>query len=122
MATSIASGLGGSLTVGLIGAEVDGAAAQVAGCGVERFLGVSGPDVTHSRYASDAAAAVALTRKAEATLVIAPGTSRFARTLPGAAHRLGIVEGDRFLEGALQGRQALPDLAETKGGVAQYIQ
>jgi len=36
-----------------------------------------------------AAAAVALTRKAEATLVIAPGTSRFARTLPGAAHRLG---------------------------------
>ena len=41
------------------------------------------------RYATDAAAAEALARAAGATIVIAPSTSRWARALPGVAHRLG---------------------------------
>ena len=41
------------------------------------------------RYATDAAAAEALARAAGATLVVAPGTSRWMRVLPGVAHRLG---------------------------------
>ena len=42
------------------------------------------------RYATDAAAAEAICRAArDATLVIAAGTSRWARALPGVAYRLG---------------------------------
>jgi electron transfer flavoprotein alpha subunit len=49
---------------------------------------VTGADFAVSRYASDAAAAEALCKAAGATLVIAPGTSRFNRCLPGVAQRL----------------------------------
>jgi electron transfer flavoprotein alpha subunit len=34
--------LGGSLTVGLVGARVEAAASQIAGCGAARFLAVTG--------------------------------------------------------------------------------
>jgi electron transfer flavoprotein alpha subunit len=50
---------------------------------------VSGPECASSRYASDAPAVEALCREARATLVVAPGTSRLNRVLPGVAHRLG---------------------------------
>ena len=78
-----------SLSVGLVGEEVQGAADAIAGCGAERFLGVAGAQFGASRYGSDAAAAVALVEAAAATIVIAPATSRFCRALPGAAQRLG---------------------------------
>ena len=41
------------------------------------------------RYATDAAAAEAICKAAQATLVLAPATSRWARVLPGVAQRLG---------------------------------
>ena len=77
------------LVVGLVGAEVQAAANAVAGCGAARCLGVSGPDFEEARYASDAAASEALCKAASATVVIAAGTSRWCRVLPGAAQRLG---------------------------------
>lgn len=77
-----------SLTVGLIGQEVQPAANAIASCGAVRFLTVSGADFADSRYATDAAAAEALVRQAEATLVVAPTTSRFSRALPGVVQRL----------------------------------
>lgn len=80
---------GSSLTVGLIGENVQTAANRIATCGAGRFLGVSGSDFTQPRYGSDAAAAEAVCRAAEATIVIAPGTSRWNRVLPGVAYRLG---------------------------------
>lgn len=80
---------GSSLVVGLIGAQVEAAANQIAGCGAGRFLGVSGEAFGVSRYATDAAAAAALAQAARATVVLAAGTSRFHRCLPGVAHRLG---------------------------------
>jgi electron transfer flavoprotein alpha subunit len=73
----------------LIGEAVQPAANQIARCGATRFLGVSGADFAVSRYASDAAAAEALAQSAQATIMIAAGTSRFARCLPGVAQRLG---------------------------------
>jgi len=79
---------GASLTVGLIGQEVKSAADAVAVCGAQRFLAVTGEEFAVSRYASDAAAMEALARKAEATLIVAPTTSRFSRALPGVAQRL----------------------------------
>lgn len=84
-----ASLAGPALTVGLIGEDVAAAAHQIATCGAGRFLGVSGADFAMSRYASDAAAAEALVKAAGASVVVAPGTSRLLRCLPGVAARLG---------------------------------
>jgi len=74
---------------GLIGADVSAAANQIAACGAGRFLGVAGEEFAQSRYATDAAAAEAIARASGATIIIAPGTSRLNRVLPGLAYRLG---------------------------------
>ena len=81
--------LGGPLTIGLVGARVEAAASQIAGCGAARFLAVTGEPFAEARYSTDAAAAEALCRAAGAALVMAPSTSRWARALPGVAYRLG---------------------------------
>lgn len=86
-AHEVAAALGAGLTVGIIGANVETAAGQIAGCGA-RILAVAGPEFGQPRYSSDAAAAKALCRAANASIVLAPSTSRFARTLPGVAHRV----------------------------------
>jgi electron transfer flavoprotein alpha subunit len=88
-ALATALSLGGALTVGLVGATTDTAAAQIAGCGAVRFLAVTGDAFGQPRYATDAAAAEALCRAADCPLVLAAGTSRWARALPGVAYRLG---------------------------------
>jgi len=87
---ALADSLGGTtLIVGLVGAEIRAAANAIAGCGAARFFGVSGPDFAQARYASDTAAAEALCKAAAAAVVIAAGTSRWCRVLPGVAQRLG---------------------------------
>ncbi len=88
-ALSAALALGGELTVGLVGAQVQAAADQVASCGAARFLAVTGEAFSQPRYATDAAATEALCRKAGAAIVLAPATSRWSRALPGVAYRLG---------------------------------
>ncbi|HWC00904.1 MAG TPA: hypothetical protein VG672_29560 [Bryobacteraceae bacterium] len=88
-ALGAARSLGGSLTAGLVGGDVRAAANRIAGCGAGRFLAVSGEAFRQPRYASDAAAAEAICRAAGAAIVIAAGTSRWARVLPGVAQRLG---------------------------------
>jgi electron transfer flavoprotein alpha subunit len=72
-----AQSLGGAAEIGVIGAAMDGADYAAAG---EPF--------TQSRYATDAAAAETLIRKSGATLILAPGSMRFNRALPGVAARL----------------------------------
>jgi len=79
----------GDVTVGLVGAVVQPGADQIAGCGAARFLAVAGEAFAQPRYATDASAAEALCRAADAKLVIAAGTSRWARALAGVALRLG---------------------------------
>jgi electron transfer flavoprotein alpha subunit len=87
-AMELAKSLGGTpLAVGLVGGDLQAAADSIAGCGAESFLAVSGDEFTVSRYFTDAAAAAALVRKSEATLVIVPATSRFSRAMPGVAQR-----------------------------------
>jgi electron transfer flavoprotein alpha subunit len=81
--------LGGAVTVGLVGAATQAAAGQIAGCGAVRFLAVTGDAFAQPRYTTDAAAAEALCRAAGCQIVIASGTSRWARALPGVAYRLG---------------------------------
>jgi len=80
---------GSSLVVGLVGETVQAAADSIGSCPATKYFGVAGPEFAQSRYATDAAAAEAICRAAGATVVVAPGTSRWARVLPGVAHRLG---------------------------------
>ena len=89
-AKTLASSLtGSSFVVALLGNLAQTAANHIATCDAAKFLEVSGPDFAHSRYATDAAAAEALVKAAQATIVIAPATSRFNRVLAGVAQRLG---------------------------------
>jgi electron transfer flavoprotein alpha subunit len=80
---------GSNLFIGLAGESVQAAADSIAACPATKYFGVAGPEFGQARYASDAAAAEALCRAAQATIVVAPGTSRWARVLPGVAQRLG---------------------------------
>jgi electron transfer flavoprotein alpha subunit len=80
---------GSKFLVGLVGESVAAAANQIASCGAAKFLGIAGADFVQARYATDAAAAEALCKAAQATLVIASATSRFNRCLAGVAQRVG---------------------------------
>ena len=88
-ARQTAASLGTGFSVGLVGADVAAAAAGIAGCVAARFLAVSGQEFASARYATDAAAAEVLARATGATLILAPGTSRWARAAAGVAQRLG---------------------------------
>jgi electron transfer flavoprotein alpha subunit len=89
-AKALAAALPGSkLAVGLVGQAVQPAANRIAACGAQSFLGVEGADFAASRYATDAAAAEAIAKAAQATIILAPATSRWNRVLPGVAQRLG---------------------------------
>ena len=80
---------GSSLVVGLVGKDVSQAAAAIGSCGAGGFLAVTGEQFAVSRYVSDCAATAALIGQSGATMVVAPATSRFSRSLPGATQRLG---------------------------------
>lgn len=91
-AKKLAEALKAPFAVGLVGAAVQAAADGLAACGATRVFGVVGAEFWQSRYATDAAAAEAICRAAGAAgaaYVIAPGTSRWCRALPGVAARLG---------------------------------
>lgn len=80
---------GSKLVVGLIGENIQAAANSIAACPATKYFGVTGAEFTQPRYATDAAAAEAICRAAQATIVVAPATSRWARVLSGVAQRLG---------------------------------
>jgi len=89
-AKQLASSLGdAAVVVGLVGADTQQAAGQIAGFGAERLLAVSGMEFAQARYSTDAAVIEALCKTAEPTLVLAPATSRWSRVAPGVSHRLG---------------------------------
>ncbi|MEJ2201130.1 MAG: hypothetical protein P8X63_08980 [Desulfuromonadaceae bacterium] len=106
-ALELAQQLQAPLTVGLFGAAVQSAADTLAGTGASRFLAVQGEDFGPSRYATDAAAVEALVRASEASLILAPTSSRFSRVLPGVAQRLnGRIETHiSAMEGSADGLQ-----------------
>ncbi|MFB3915940.1 MAG: hypothetical protein ACE14M_04385 [Terriglobales bacterium] len=87
-ALAAAKKVGGTLTVGLIGAETQAAANSLAACGAAKFLAVTGAEFLQPRYATDAAAAEAICRAVQAAIVIIPASSRTARMASGLAHRL----------------------------------
>jgi electron transfer flavoprotein alpha subunit len=76
------------LTIGILGVDANAAVGAVAATGA-RILTVSGEGFAQPRYATDAAGCEALCRAAQASLVLAPGSSRITRVAAGVAHRLG---------------------------------
>lgn len=74
--------LDGTVAVGLVGEKVQPLR------GAEEVYVVEGPEFAQSRYTTDAAAAEAICRAAGASIVLAAGTSRWMRALPGVAQRL----------------------------------
>lgn len=83
----LAERLGAPLIVGLVAANT-GAAAALASSGA-RVLAAVDEAFGQARYGSDAAACEALCRVAQAGIVLAPQSARFARVMAGVAHRLG---------------------------------
>jgi electron transfer flavoprotein alpha subunit len=84
----LAGRLKAPLTIGILAVDTTMASATLGETGA-RLLTVSGEAFAQPRYTSDAAAVEAICRAAEATIVLAPGTSRFTRIAAGVAHRLG---------------------------------
>jgi electron transfer flavoprotein alpha subunit len=80
---------GSKLVVGLVGENVQAAANAIATCPATRYFGVVGKDFNQSRYTTDAVAAEAICKAAQATIIVAPATSRWNRVLPGVAQRFG---------------------------------
>jgi electron transfer flavoprotein alpha subunit len=89
-ARRLASELDGARwTAGVVGAAIEPAARVISGSRPARCIGVSSPELARGRYATDAIAVETIARASDPTLVIAAGTSRWARVLPGVAHRIG---------------------------------
>ncbi len=80
--------LASPLAIGMIGRDVEAAATAVAATGAH-LLAVTGEEFAQPRYATDAAACEALCRTSQAAIVLAPGSTRFARVAAGVALRLG---------------------------------
>lgn len=83
----VAQALGAGYDVAVAGAGAAAAAQSVSG-GAEKVFAVEGDAFAQSRYATDAAACQALIQASGAQVVLAPGTMRFCRALPGVAARL----------------------------------
>jgi electron transfer flavoprotein alpha subunit len=84
----LATRLSASLTIGVVAVDATAVTSSLPSTGA-RLLAVSGEAFGQPRYATDAAACEALCRAADATIVLAPGSSRFTRVAAGVAHRLG---------------------------------
>ena len=80
--------LNAPLMIGIVARDAHRAANAVVHAG-PRLLAVQGEAFAQARFASDAAACEALCRAAQATIVVAPQSSRFARVMAAVAHRLG---------------------------------
>jgi electron transfer flavoprotein alpha subunit len=84
----LAARLGAPLMIGIVAADANRVASAVKHA-APRLLAVQGEAFAQARFASDAAACEALCRAAQATIVLAPQSSRFARVMAAVACRLG---------------------------------
>ncbi|MCC6933191.1 MAG: electron transfer flavoprotein subunit alpha [Deltaproteobacteria bacterium] len=92
-AKDLAASLSTTFAVGVFGENTAKALEQIGSCGAEKYLSVSGADFKDARYATDSYAVEGIYRKAQASIVIAAGTSRMNRVIPGVAHRVeGVAE------------------------------
>jgi len=83
----LAERLAAPLTIGIIAAEPTSAAQALRGCKA-RVLSVCGEVFAQARYATDVAGCEALYKATDATLILAPQSSRIARVAAGFANRI----------------------------------
>lgn len=86
----LATKIKAQLTIGILAADPNAAAAAVAASGAS-ILAVSGEAFAQARYSTDSAACTSICRAAMATIVLAPASSRIARVAAGVALRMGGV-------------------------------
>jgi electron transfer flavoprotein alpha subunit len=84
----LAARLGAALAIGIVAKDAASAASTLANTDA-RLLAVEGEVFAQARFESDAAACAAICRTAQATIVMAPQSSRFARVMAAVAHRVG---------------------------------
>jgi electron transfer flavoprotein alpha subunit len=84
----MATRIGAPLSLGVVAGKIENLSNSLPR-GVARVLAVSGEAFAQPRYASDAASCEAICRAANATIILAPQSSRFARVMGGVAQRLG---------------------------------
>ncbi len=85
----LAARLGAPLSIGIVAADATNLTIGLPSAA----LTVSGEAFAQPRYATDATACEALCRASAATIVLAPGSSRFARVAAWVAHRLnGLID------------------------------
>ncbi|MGC4000404.1 MAG: electron transfer flavoprotein subunit alpha [Anaeromyxobacter sp.] len=88
-ALTAARALGQPVTAAVFGAATGPAVAALGAAGAGHVLTVESPALADARYATDAAAAAALARAAQASVIVAPALSRMSRIAAGLAQRLG---------------------------------
>lgn len=98
-----AKATGAAFSVGVVGAGAAAACDTVAQCGATAFYAVEGDAFAAPRYASDCAAVTAIVKAAGADVVLAAGTSRFMRCMPGVAFRMGAAVDTHLVSVALEG-------------------
>jgi len=86
-AKQLAAELNADFDVAVLGLQAETAADKIATCGATRFMVVDDDAISAPRYATDVKALEALIKRAGSKLVLAQGTSRFTRAMPGAALR-----------------------------------
>lgn len=85
----LAARLSATLKIGIVAADPQPLSKGLPGA----VLAVAGPAFAQPRFASDAAACEALCRAAAASIVLTPGSSRFARVMAAVAHRVcGVID------------------------------
>ncbi len=88
----LAAQFGAKLSIGIVG-ENSNVFARCLASAEARLLAVTGEAFAQPRYASDAAACVAICRAAQPSIVVAPHSSRFARVMATVAYRMrGCIE------------------------------
>ncbi len=84
----IADMMGADLTVAIVAKDPGRIANEIGDCGAQRFVGISAEMFAAPRYVTDCALVQAVGEKIGADVILAPGTSRWNRVLPGVAYRL----------------------------------
>jgi electron transfer flavoprotein alpha subunit len=76
------------LAVGLVGEKLEPSISRLKNSDASKIFGIAGEGFAQATYANDAAAIELLCRTSEATIVVASGTSRVSRVLPGVTQRM----------------------------------
>ncbi len=87
----LSQGTGGSMSIGVFGADTASAVESVKSMGASKVFSVAGDTYSVSRYKTDSAAAEAISRESGATIVMGAASVRWSRIAAGLAQRIGGV-------------------------------